>query len=129
MLAALKEAVKGEKEQEVPVGAVVVFRDRIVARAHNQTIKRQDPTAHAEILAMRHAARKLGNYRLSGASMYVTVKPCPMCCGAMIWARIKRVVYGAPCGRNEPNHRLLKRGGVLAAESRDIMKGFFRERR
>ncbi|MEK7387819.1 MAG: nucleoside deaminase, partial [candidate division NC10 bacterium] len=95
MRAALDEARRGLLDGEVPVGAVVVADGAIVARAHNAPIALSDPTAHAEVLALREAGRKTGNYRLTGASLYVTVEPCPMCCGAVLQARVARVVYGA----------------------------------
>ena len=127
---------------EVPVGAVVVVEGEIVGRGFNRPITSTDPTAHAEIVALRDAARRLGNYRLSGAILYVTVEPCLMCVGAMVHARVGTLVYGAP----EPkagavdstqrahehaalNHRMTVVSGVLASESRELMQQFFRERR
>ncbi len=127
---------------EVPVGAVVVVEGEIVGRGFNRPITSTDPTAHAEIVALRDAARRLGNYRLSGAILYVTVEPCLMCVGAMVHARVGTLVYGAP----EPkagavdstqrahehaalNHRMTVVSGVLASESRELMQKFFRERR
>src|SRR5947207_13036060 len=110
MRAALEEARRGLRAGEVPVGAVVVHDGEIVARAHNAPIALNDPTAHAEILALREAGRKLGNYRLTGATLYVTVEPCPMCCGAVLQARVARVVYGAAdpkAGAVESLYRLL----------------------
>src|ERR1700685_967385 len=95
MEAALAEARAAAERGEVPVGAVIVLDNRIVARAGNRTIGDCDPTAHAEIVALREAAKAMGNYRLLGASLYVTIEPCAMCAGAMIQARIKRLVYGA----------------------------------
>src|SRR2546430_16478977 len=95
MRAAIEEARRGRLGGEVPVGAVVVQDGVIVGGAHNAPIALNDPTAHAEILALREAGRKLGNYRLTGATLYVTVEPCLMCCGAVLQARVARVVYGA----------------------------------
>ena len=127
---------------EVPVGAVVVVDDRIVGRGANRPIASHDPTAHAEIIAIRDAASATGNYRLTGATLYVTIEPCLMCVGAMVHARIGLVVFGA----SEPragalvsaarahetpglNHRLLVLGGVLEDECREMMQTFFREKR
>ena len=142
MAAALDEARRGFEAGEVPVGAVVVVEGEIVARAHNAPLARADPTAHAEILALRDAARKLGNYRLTGATLYATVEPCPMCCGAALHARVARVVYGAPdpkAGAVESlyrllddarlNHRVATRGGVRAQEAAQLLKTFFEARR
>src|SRR3989339_795866 len=92
---ALKEAKKAEKFSEVPVGAVIVFNDKIIARGYNKNITSNDPTAHAEIVALRKAAKKLNNYRLNGCSIYVTIEPCPMCAGALVWARVSEVIFGA----------------------------------
>lgn len=127
---------------EVPVGAVVVVDGAVVGRGFNRPISSTDPTAHAEIVALRDAAQRLGNYRLTGATMYVTVEPCLMCVGALVHARVGTLVYGAP----EPkagavdstqrahehaalNHRMTVISGVLASESRELMQQFFRERR
>ena len=95
MRAALAEARRGGDEGEVPVGAVVAMRDRVIAAAHNRPIALSDPTAHAEVLALREAGRVLGNYRMPDATLYVTVEPCVMCCGAILHARLARVVFGA----------------------------------
>jgi tRNA(adenine34) deaminase len=127
---------------EVPVGAVIVAGGEIVGRGHNQPIGAHDPTAHAEIIAMREAARRLGNYRLSGATMYVTVEPCLMCVGAMVHARIGTLVFATPepkAGAVEStqrahehpalNHRLRVVSGVLASESRGILREFFEKLR
>jgi tRNA(adenine34) deaminase len=142
MRAALDEAQRGAAADEVPVGAVVVLEDEIVGRAHNAPIALVDPTAHAEVLALREAATKVGNYRLTGATLYATVEPCAMCCGALLNARIARLVYGAPdpkAGVVESLHRLLDDarlnhrvetvGGVLAEESAALLRGFFDRRR
>src|SRR2546426_11266796 len=142
MRAALEEARRGLLAGEVPVGAVVVQDGTIVGRGHNAPIALNDPTAHGEVLALREAGRKLGNYRLTGATLYVTVEPCPMCCGAALHARVARVVYGATdpkAGAVESLHRLLDdarlnhrvsaAGGVLEAESAALLRGFFDTRR
>jgi tRNA(adenine34) deaminase len=128
---------------EVPVGAVLVGEEgKILAHAHNFPISLNDPTAHAEILALRQAAEILGNYRLPGLTLYVTMEPCLMCTGALIYARIKRLVFGAPDMKagacvslyripEDPrlNHRLEVTGGVRESECRELMQKFFRERR
>jgi len=142
MRAALEEARRGLRAGEVPVGAVVVHDGEIVARAHNAPIALNDPTAHAEILALREAGRKRGNYRLMGATLYVTVEPCPMCCGAALQARVARVVYGAAdpkAGAVESLHRLLDDarfnhrveavGGVLVGECGALLREFFDTKR
>ena len=142
MLTALAEARMGLEAGEVPVGAVVVVDGGIVGQAHNAPIALVDPTAHAEILALRAAAQKIGNYRLPGATLYATLEPCAMCCGAIIQTRLARVVYGAPdpkAGAVESQHRLLDdvrlnhrveaRGGVLAAECGALLKEFFETKR
>jgi tRNA(adenine34) deaminase len=142
MRAALAEALKARAAGEVPVGAVVVLGDLVIGAGFNQPISSHDPTAHAEVMALRAAAAAAGNYRLTGATMYVTVEPCLMCVGAMVHARVGLVVFGAP----EPkagaiqsmtrahelaglNHRLEALGGVLEAESRDLLQVFFKDRR
>ncbi len=142
MRAALEEARRGLLEGEVPVGAVVVADGAIVARAHNAPIALSDPTAHAEVLALREAGRKTGNYRLTGATLYVTVEPCPMCCGAALQARLARVVYGAAdpkAGAVESLYRLLDDsrlshrveavGGVLGGECAALLTEFFETKR
>ena len=142
MRAALAEARAGLAAGEVPVGAVVVFEDAIVAQAHNAPIALGDPTSHAEILALREAARKAGNYRLPQATLYVTLEPCVMCCGAIVQARVARVVYGAADPKagavesryrllddDRANHRVNTLGGVLAAECGAVLKQFFEARR
>jgi tRNA(adenine34) deaminase len=142
MAAALEQARLALDVGEVPIGAVVVLHDRIVGRGYNQPIGSNDPTAHAEIVAMRQAAAAAGNYRLTGARLYVTVEPCLMCVGAMVHARVGEVIYGAP----EPkagalvsmaqahqlpglNHRMTVTGGVLEAECRELIQAFFRGKR
>ena len=142
MSAALDEARKAQAAGEVPVGAVVVIEGRIVGAGFNQPIRVQDPTAHAEVLALREAARRAGNYRLTGAVLYVTVEPCMMCVGAMVHARIATVIFGttepkagalvsAQRAHEAPglNHRLSVRGGVCEDECRVLMQEFFKERR
>jgi len=142
MRAALAEARAGLAAGEVPVGAVVVLDDVIIAQAHNAPITLADPTAHAEVLALRAAARKGGNYRLPRATLYATLEPCVMCCGAAIHARVARVVYGAldpKAGAIESRHRLLDDdrsnhrietlGGVLEADCGALLKEFFEARR
>src|SRR5437879_12158817 len=142
MRAALEEARRGLAAGEVPVGAVLVQDGTIVGRAHNAPIALNDPTAHAEILALREAGRKLGNYRLTGATLYVTVEPCPMCCGAVLQARVARVVYGAAdpkAGAVESLHRLLDDarfnhrvepgGGVLAEAGGGLLREVFETKR
>jgi tRNA(adenine34) deaminase len=127
---------------EVPVGAVVVKDGEVVAVGYNQPIGRHDPTAHAEIVALRAAAEKLGNYRLPGCELFVTLEPCAMCSGAMMHARLARVVYGAAdpktgaCGsvlnlfaQEQLNHHTELVGGVLADEASAMLRGFFAERR
>ena len=142
MAEALAEARRGLEAGEVPIGALVVADGEIVARAHNAPITLADPTAHAEILALREAARKRGNYRLTGAILYATVEPCAMCCGAILHARVARLVYGAldpKAGAVESlyrllddarlNHRVATHGGVLAPEAARLLKTFFEAKR
>jgi tRNA(adenine34) deaminase len=142
MRLALAEARFAAEKGEVPVGCVVVIEDRLLARAGNCTISACDPSAHAEIVALRAAAKGLGNYRLNGAAVYVTVEPCAMCAGAMIQARIARLIYGCddPKGGavhtcfelfSHPalNHRVEVLGGVLAEECAQAMQTFFAARR
>ena len=142
MAAALRLAAVARERGEVPVGAVVGIDGVIVGEGFNQPIGTTDPTAHAEIVALRDAGRRLGNYRLPGASVYVTIEPCQMCVGAMVHARVARVVYGArepKAGAIESamrahehpslNHRMVAAGGVLEAECRGIIQQFFERRR
>ena len=139
---ALNRAREAWQRGEVPVGALVVVDGEIVGEGFNQPIATHDPTAHAEIVALRQAAERLGNYRLTGATMFVTIEPCQMCVGAMIHARIARLVYGAPepkAGAIESamrahehpslNHRIDVVGRVLEAECREVLRRFFAERR
>ena len=130
MRQALELAKQAQAEGEVPIGAVVVLDDAVVGEGWNRPIAAADPTAHAEIQAMRAAARKLNNYRLIGATLYVTLEPCDMCVGAMFHARIARAVYGA----SDPKKLVLKnkvalQGGVLAAECGAILTEFFAAKR
>ena len=142
MLAALAEAVKARDAGEVPIGAVVVHDGTVVGAGFNQPISSHDPTAHAEVVALRAAAAAIGNYRLSNATMYVTLEPCLMCVGAMVHARIGLVVYGAAEPKSGAlqsmtsahelpglNHRLNILGGVMEQESRDLLQAFFKDRR
>jgi tRNA(adenine34) deaminase len=138
---ALALAGRAAERGEVPVGAVVVRDGIVIARGYNQPIRRKDPTAHAEIVALRKAARKLGNYRLTGCDLYVTVEPCAMCLGAALNARIRTLIYGADDPKagavrsllrfpiEKTNHRMALTGGILAAESAALLKMFFRARR
>lgn len=142
MRRALELADRAAQLQEVPVGAVVVRAGELLGEGWNQVISARDPTAHAEIVALRAAAQRVGNYRLPGSVLYVTLEPCTMCAGAMVHARIAELVFGA----SEPragvvcstcrmldearfNHRVRWRGGVLAQDSSDRLQAFFRERR
>ena len=142
MQLALEEARAAADAEEVPIGAIIVFQDRVVARSGNRTIRNCDPTAHAEIVVLREAARVLGNYRLAGTTMYVTVEPCSMCAGAMVQARIARLVYGAddPKGgavrscfeiltNAKLNHQVEVTSGILAQDSAAILQAFFASRR
>ena len=142
MLLALEEARDGANGGEVPVGAIVVIESRVVGAAHNRPIGLKDPSAHAEILAIREAATNAGAYRLEGASIYVTLEPCVMCVGAIINARIAKVYYGArdekvgalgsvyDIGRDgRLNHRIEVYGGILASECAVLLSEFFRARR
>lgn len=142
MIAALDEAQRAREASEVPIGAVVAIDGAIVGRGFNQPISSGDPTAHAEIVAIRDAARRVGNYRLTGATLCVTIEPCLMCVGALVHARIGTLVYGAAepksgaiasvvRGGELPgfNHRFEVVSGVRAAECRELIMSFFRERR
>jgi tRNA(adenine34) deaminase len=142
MREALTLAREADASGEVPVGAVLVKDGIIIARARNQPIGACDPTAHAEIETLRRAAAAIGNYRLTGCTLYVTIEPCAMCAGALVHARITRLVYGAADPRaggagsvfnivaaRELNHRVAVTAGVLEAECRELLQAFFRQRR
>ena len=139
MLEALEEAKKAYRKKEVPVGAVAVLGDKIIARAHNEREDLADPTAHAEILCIKRASKKLGRWRLNDVTIYSTLEPCSMCAGAMVHARILRLVFGAKdpkagaCGSvldiidlNLLNHQVKVTSGILAEESEKILKDFFK---
>ncbi|HJQ24090.1 MAG TPA: tRNA adenosine(34) deaminase TadA [Blastocatellia bacterium] len=142
MREALAEAAAAGDLGEVPIGAIVVIDGAIKGRGHNRVIETSDPTAHAEIVALREAARAVGNYRLTGATLYATIEPCAMCAGALIHARIGRLVYGAPderagavvthfgiCSTDFLNHRVKAEGGILESECREMIQSFFRGKR
>jgi tRNA(adenine34) deaminase len=142
MRAAMDEAAAAERDGEVPVGAVVVFEGAIVGRGNNRVLRDSDPTAHAEIVALRAAGQALGNYRLEGCTLYATLEPCAMCAGAILHARIERLVYAASdpkagaCGSvlsvmNHPqlNHKVEVEAGLLAEECGPLLTNFFRARR
>lgn len=141
MKLALEEAEKADRKDEVPIGAVLAMDGKLVARGHNCPITSNDPSAHAEILALRSAGEWLRNYRMPGATLYVTLEPCLMCFGALIHARIDRVVFGAPdpkvgvsllsrdIAKARLNHTLAFEGGLLEAECREQLQAFFKRRR
>src|SRR5258707_194466 len=142
MEAALTEARLAAEAGEVPIGAVVLREGEIVARGQNRVLRDNDPTAHAEIVALRGAAQTIGNYRLNGCTLYVTLEPCAMCAGAMIHARLDRLVFAAPDHKagaagsvlevlNHPrlNHQIQLDQAILAEESADLLRTFFRYRR
>jgi len=142
MQAAMDEARLAGEADEVPIGAVIVREGEIIARGHNRVLRDLDPTAHAEVVALRAAATVLGNYRLNGCTLYVTLEPCSMCSGAIIHSRLDRLVFATPdpkagaCGSvlsvlNHPqlNHKMLVDSGVLGGEASELLRSFFRERR
>jgi tRNA(adenine34) deaminase len=142
MRLALREAERAIEHDDVPVGCVIAREGELIAAAPNERELRQDPTAHCEVLAIREAASKIGSWRLTGASLYVTLEPCAMCAGAIVLARVPRVIYGAADPKagaagsvidvlSEPrfNHRPNVSGGLLADESSDLLRRFFAERR
>ena len=139
---AIKQAIKAEKEGEVPIGAVLVKDELLIAKAHNQPITKNDPTAHAEIQLLRNAGKILQNYRLTGSTLYVTLEPCAMCFGAMIHARVKRIVFGAydpktgVCGSSEDltnancfKHKINVTGGVSERKCSQLLQAFFKSLR
>lgn len=139
---ALAEARQAVRVDEVPIGAVIVLDNEIIGRGHNQPMRRCDPTAHAEILALREAAKHIENYRLTEATMYVTIEPCAMCAGAIVNARIKRLVYGATeprqgavnsvfqiCTNSSLNHQVEVTAGVQEEDCKALMQAFFKMRR
>lgn len=138
---ALKEATKALKKDEVPIGAVIVKDNKIIARGHNLRETKQNSLCHAEIIAVSKACRKLGNFRLEDCDLYVTVEPCPMCAGAIIQSRIKNVYYGTPDNKYgavdsvynifeiESNHKVNSECGILKEECSTIIKDFFKELR
>ena len=139
---ALSKAMLAAEADEVPVGAIAVYQGEIIAGGQNRVLRDNDPTAHAEIIAMRGAAAVLGNYRLSGVTLYVTLEPCAMCAGAMIHARIDRLVYAASDLKygaagsvlevlNHPrlNHKVIVEHGIFENEAGELLRGFFRARR
>lgn len=142
MQAALAEARAAGEAGEVPIGAVIIHNGMILARSQNRVLRDNDPTAHAEMVCLREAATALGNYRLNGCALFVTLEPCAMCAGAMIHARLDRLVFAAldpkagACGSvlsvlNHPqlNHKMAAEQGVLGEESSELLRCFFRERR
>ncbi|UCC41721.1 MAG: tRNA adenosine(34) deaminase TadA [Candidatus Aminicenantes bacterium] len=141
MRKALAEAEKSIRKNEIPVGAVLVAEDKILSSAHNETVVRNDPTAHAEIVTIRKACRKRNNYRLPDCDLYITLEPCAMCLGAMVQTRIRRLIYGALDPKagavesimrfpfDKTNHKPDINGGVLAEECGKILKNFFKDKR
>jgi tRNA(adenine34) deaminase len=139
---ALREGQRAQAAGEVPVGAVVVRDGQIIGRGRNQPIASNDPTAHAEILALRDAGQNLGNYRLEDCDLYVTIEPCAMCAGAIVHSRIRRLIYGSDDPKSGAvnsvmqllehpalNHRVLVKSGVLAGRSTELLQAFFRDKR
>jgi tRNA(adenine34) deaminase len=142
MREALLEAAKAEVEGEVPVGAILLLNGKIIGRGHNRSIRSHDPTAHAEIVALRHAAHSMQNYRLSGSVLVVTVEPCVMCAGALIQARVEEVIFGTTdpkagaitshfhLGKAEQlNHKIDAVSGILEEECKSMIRAFFEARR
>jgi len=139
---ALREGQRAQAAGEVPVGAVVVRDGQIIGRGRNQPIASNDPTAHAEILALRDAGQNLGNYRLEDCDLYATIEPCAMCAGAIVHSRIRRLIYGSDDPKSGAvnsvmqllehpalNHRVLVKSGVLAGRSTELLQAFFRDKR
>ena len=142
MRAAIEQAQIAQENGDVPIGAVIIYEGQIIAKAYNQREQLQDPTAHAEIIALTQAAAALGSWRLNGCTMYVTLEPCPMCAGALVLARIDRLVYGCDDPKSGAvkslynivqderlNHRLEVTAGVLAKECKEQLQSFFEQRR
>jgi len=142
MREALEEAQRAEAEGEVPVGAIILINEKIVGRGRNHSIRSHDPTAHAEVLALRHAAHSMRNYRLPGSILVVTIEPCLMCMGALVHARVDEIIFGAADPKagavqsvfqmaNIPqlNHQIAVTAGVLADECGQLLRGFFESRR
>ena len=140
MKLAIKEAKMAKRKGEVPVGAVLVVDGKVIAKAHNSPISKNDPTDHAEILVLRKGGKKIGNYRLNEAELYVTKEPCLMCLGAIINARVKKLIYGAKDKKggafskfsvdiSQSNHKLIVIGEVMEEETASILRDFFREKR
>ena len=142
MMLALNQAKLAQNQSEIPVGAILVKQNTLIAQAHNQSILNNDPTAHAEIQLLRKAGDQQKNYRLTGSTLYVTLEPCTMCFGAMIHARIERIVFGAfdaktgVCGscinlneKNFFNHKISITGGILEKQSSELLRLFFKSRR
>ena len=142
MKIAISEANLAINEGEIPVGAILIQDGKLIAKAHNKPILNHDPTAHAEVEVLRKAGRKLKNYRLSGSTLYVTLEPCAMCLGAIMHARVERIVYGASdpktgvCGSKTDltsesffTHKVKVDGGVLEEENKEILQSFFKSRR
>jgi tRNA(adenine34) deaminase len=142
MRLALREAERAPEHEDVPIGIVIVWGAEVIAAAHNERELRGDPTAHAEVIALREASERLGGWRLPGTVLYVTLEPCAMCAGAIVLARVPRVIYGAVdpkagaagsvldvLGEPRLNHRPEVAGGLLAEDSADLLRGFFASRR
>ena len=142
MQIAIEEARLAMKENEIPVGSVLIINDKLISKAHNEAIANNDPTAHAEIQTIRKAGKKIKNYRLVKATLYTTLEPCTMCFGAIMHARINRIVFGAydsktgVCGsgldlrnKNIFHHKILTSGGILEQECSNLLKSFFELRR
>jgi len=142
MALAIEEALRASREGEVPVGAVLVSEGEVVARNHNRSVSFNDPTAHAEILVLREGASLLGNYRLTGCELYVTIEPCPMCAGAIVHSRLRRLIFGVRDAKGggvrslyrllddqRMNHQVSVTEGILAERCQEVMQAFFNARR
>lgn len=139
---AIEEALRASREGEVPVGAVLVSEGEVVARNHNRSVSFNDPTAHAEILVLREGASLLGNYRLTGCELYVTIEPCPMCAGAIVHSRLRRLIFGVRDAKGggvrslyrllddqRMNHQVSVTEGILVERCQEVMQAFFNARR